>query len=65
MHLWQILKRVSQLLSVTISTLRLFIREQYGVFLVFISLQTSSHEIFFFFFWPFIISGHINGNSAV
>ena len=49
MHLWQILKRVFQLLSVTISTLRLFIREQYGVFLVFIPLQTSSHEIFFFF----------------
>ena len=64
MRLWQILKRVFQLLSVTISTLRLFIREQYGVFLVFIPLQTSSHEIFFFF-WPFIISGHINGNSAV
>ena len=54
MHLWQILKRVFQLLSVTISTLR-----------VFISLQTSSHEIIIFFFWPFIISGHINGNSAV
>lgn len=48
MHLWQIL-RVFQLLSVTISTLRLFIREHYGVFLVFISLQTSSHEIILFF----------------
>ena len=65
MHLWQILKRVFQLLSVTISTLRLFIREQYGVFLVFISLQTSSHEIIIIFFWPFISSGHINENSAV
>lgn len=58
------LKRVFQLLSVAISTLRLFIREQYSVFLVYISLRSSSHEIILFF-WPFIISDHINGDSAV